>query len=178
VYQAVSEKWADASERRTAQPAAPLARRIGWHALNMARIEAGTSLYLVDFGPDSLPHETGIETLADRVSFKKGCYLGQEVVARMNALGHPKQRLVGLRIEAPEGVQAITGTQLLAADDPSAPVVGAVTSSCLSPMLGQAHIAFAMVKWAQAQEGAKVWAQCEDKRVPATVRESLIFWKR
>ncbi|QYU66872.1 hypothetical protein J4558_18175 [Leptolyngbya sp. 15MV] len=58
-------------------------RPAGWHAYNIARIEAGTPLYNIDFGPDSLPHETGDHVLHDRVSFTKGCYLGQEIVARM-----------------------------------------------------------------------------------------------
>ncbi len=78
------------------------ARRIGWHALNIARIEAGTPIYNIDFGPSTLPHETG-DILRDRVSFTKGCYLGQEIVARMDALGNPKQKLVGMKIEDPEG---------------------------------------------------------------------------
>lgn len=197
VYEGLSEPWpTSASEKRTTrevQPSGPLARRIGWHALNMARIEAGSAVYLADFGPDSLPHETGVETLGDRVSFKKGCYLGQEVVARMQSLGHPKQRLVGLRIALPEGApkpaagggwglpdlpQAVTGTVVVATDEPTAAAVGAVTSSCMSPMLGQAHVAFAMVKWTHAQEGTKVWVQLDDRRLAATVRESLVFWKR
>jgi folate-binding protein YgfZ len=191
VYEAISEPWPAASNtRRPVQPSGPLARRIGWHALNIARLEAGSALYLADFGPDSLPHETGAETLNDRVSFKKGCYLGQEVVARMQSLGHPKQRLVGLRIELPTDnlkpdamglpdlPQAVTGTPIVAADDPTAPTVGAVTSSCLSPMRSQAHIAFAMVKWSHAQEGTKVWAQLDDRRLAVTVHESLVCWKR
>ena len=189
VYQAISTPWPPpGSESRTTRRT-DLARRIGWHALNIARIEAGTAVYLADFGPDSLPHETGNQTLNDRVSFKKGCYLGQEIVARMNALGHPKQRLVGLRIELPAvagpaamGIpdlpQAVTGTALMAADDPTSPVVGSVTSSCLSPMLSQSHLAFAMVKWSHATEGTKVWAQLDDRRLAATVHESLVFWKR
>ncbi len=190
VYESLSTPWS-ARESRSITPSSDLARRIGWHALNIARIERGTPLYLADFGPDSLPHETGSETLNDRVSFKKGCYLGQEVVARMNALGHPKQRLVGLRIELPSSVdaksnalglpdmpQAVTGTPIVAADEPGAPIVGAVTSSCCAPMLSQAHIAFAMVKWSHATEGTKLWVQLDDRRLPATVRESLVFWNR
>jgi len=70
-------------------------RGIGWLAFNTARIEAGTPLYHVDFGPDSLPHETSL--LDEAVSFTKGCYLGQEVVARLHNLGHPKRMLVGLK---------------------------------------------------------------------------------
>lgn len=82
------------------EPIGPRGRPIGWHAYNIARVEAGTALYNIDFGPTSLPHETGV--LRDRVSFKKGCYLGQEVVARMESLGHPKQVLVCLLVEDPE----------------------------------------------------------------------------
>jgi folate-binding protein YgfZ len=197
VYEAVSETWsqpaAGGGGRRSTQTTGPLARRIGWHALNIARIEAGSAMYLADFGPDSLPHETGSETLNDRVSFKKGCYLGQEIVARMNALGHPKQRLVGLRIELPTDApkpaagggwglpdlpQAVTGTVVVGTDEPTAPPVGAVTSSCMSPMLGQTHVAFAMVKWSHAQQGTKVWVQLDDRRLAATVSDSLVFWKR
>ena len=72
-------------------------RAVGWQAYNTARIEAGVPIYHVDFGPDSLPHETG---LLDRaVSFTKGCYVGQEIVARMQSLGHPKRVLVGLKFD-------------------------------------------------------------------------------
>src|SRR5439155_17574914 len=118
------------------------ARRIGWHAYNIARIEAGWPIFNIDFGPDSLPHETGV--LEDRVSFKKGCYLGQEVVARMQSLGHPKQRLVGLKAKewttsgGEEGVPE-EGTRVYAqarGQEGGQPpeVVGAVTSSAASPM--------------------------------------------
>ena len=72
-------------------------RPIGWLAFNTARIEAGSPVFHVDFGPDSLPAETGL--VPQTVSFKKGCYLGQEIVARMQNLGHPKKVLVGLRFE-------------------------------------------------------------------------------
>src|SRR5678815_1620503 len=81
---------AGASSRYRLRPA-------GWHAFNIARIEAGRPLYNIDFGPDSLPHETGV--LSDRVNFKKGCYLGQEIVARMESRGHSKRTLVGIRRE-------------------------------------------------------------------------------
>ena len=50
-------------------------------ATNTARLEAGTPYFRIDFGPTNLPHESGV--LASRVSFTKGCYPGQEVVARI-----------------------------------------------------------------------------------------------
>lgn len=172
-------------------PARPTVRPIGWHAVNIARIEAGSPLYYVDFGPTSLPHEVGEEVLRDRVSFKKGCYLGQEVVARMQSLGHPKQRLVALRMPGATGsllpasgpvstdqAQAITGTPVLPSDAADAQPVGAVTSSCVSPMLGDTPIAFAMVKWANSNPDTDLTLDLGNVRVAARVQPTLKFWSR
>lgn len=153
-------------------------REAGWHAFNMARIEAGTPIFMLDFGPDSLPGETTL--LESRVSMTKGCYLGQEVVARMHNLGHPKQRLAGIRLDQPASAdefQPVTGTQVLSADDPST-VVGAVTSSTISPMLGGEPICFAMLKWSHAGQGTRVGFRTGQGVLPATVHERLRFWPR
>ncbi len=83
-------------------------RPIGWLAYNTARIEAGTPIFHVDFGHDSLPGETGL--LDHAVSFNKGCYIGQEIVARMKNLGHPKRLLVGLKF--PDQKLPVAGTQV------------------------------------------------------------------
>lgn len=175
VYDAISTPWAQRSSPEAIAPSTDLARRIGWHALNIARIEAGTALYMLDFGPDSLPHECGDAALADHVSFKKGCYLGQEIVARMQSLGHPKQKVVSLRIDAGHAVQAVTGTPLVEADAPDAQVIGAITSSCLSPMLSQAPIALGMVKYSHTQPGQKLWVQLDGARLGAVVQEKASF---
>lgn len=155
-------------------------RSAGWAAYNVARIEAGTPLFNVDYGPKSLPAESGV--LDRLVSFTKGCYLGQEVVARMKSLGHPKQTLVGLRISpppgAPEGAQPVTGAALTAASGPADKPVGAVTSSARSPMLGDAMVCFAQVKWDHAKEGAALLVETDAGPMPATVKESLVFWSR
>ncbi len=90
-----------------------LVRPAGWYAFNIARIEAGTPIFNVDFGGESLPHETGL--LERRVSFTKGCYPGQEVVARMEHLGRPKQVLRGLEIEGEE--VPVAGVQVFEAVD-------------------------------------------------------------
>ncbi len=159
-----------------------LARRIGWHAINVARLEAGTTLYNLDYGPTSLPHETGPETLASRVSFTKGCYLGQEVVARMQSLGHPKQRLVALDFTADGGAspQPVTGSLVFVSADLAQPPVGAVTSSAVSPMLGGRTICLAMVKFASSAAGTPLSVLTAPGSAPvaATVRESLAFWRR
>ena len=140
-------------------------RGIGWLAYNTARIEAGTPIFHVDFGPDSLPHETGI--LDHAVSFTKGCYLGQEVVARMQSLGHPKRVLVGLKCEG--DTLPVAGAGVLAAGDTNT-VIGAVTSSTLAPLLGGTAIALAMIKWGQHKVGTAVLVQAEGRRVGAKVQ--------
>jgi folate-binding protein YgfZ len=155
-------------------------RPAGWAAYNIARIEAGTPMFNVDFGTNSLPAETGL--LDQRVSFTKGCYLGQEVVARMKSLGHPKQTLVGLRItpefESNPAAQPITGAPLTLPGDPDAKPIGAITSSTRSPMLGDAIICFAQVKWDLAKPGTELLVETDAGKVAAKVADSLVFWKR
>jgi len=154
-------------------------RPIGWAAYNTARIEAGVPLYHIDYGPDSLPHETGI--LGQAVSFTKGCYLGQEIVARMQNLGHPKRILVGLRFQ--DNRLPIAGSQVfdLATDSTGGPggagpvasdsgeVIGAITSSTLSPMLGGLAVSFAVLRWGKHQIGTRVMVPAEGRMAPAKV---------
>ncbi|HEX8950633.1 MAG TPA: glycine cleavage T C-terminal barrel domain-containing protein [Polyangia bacterium] len=92
------------------------------------RIEAGTPRYGVDMGEDRLPIEAGIN---DAVSFDKGCYLGQEVIARATNLGHINRRLVGLVLD---GEPPAAGEKLSA---PSKPDAGVITSSARSRRLGK-----------------------------------------
>jgi folate-binding protein YgfZ len=162
----VSQHDATAGGRRRARPA-------GWHAYNIARIEAGTPLHHVDFGTDSLPHESGV--IGERVSFRKGCYLGQEVVARMESLGKPKQRLVGLRIA--EDALPVAGSPVFELGPDGAPgnPVGSITSSTLSPMLGASSVAFAMVRTAHAEPGTVLGVPAEGVRATATVQPRLRF---
>lgn len=181
----------DAAAMRTAEDGSPapspdLAKQVrlrpcGWHAVNIARIESGVPLYNIDFGPDSLPHETGV--LHDRVSFKKGCYLGQEVVARLEALGKPKQQLVALRIDpvpSPDEPHdprlPVAPAQLFAENDALGEVIGAVTSSSLSPMLGNAPIAFAQLRTKHAEPGTRLATSAQGAILHATVQPHLQFW--
>ncbi len=152
------------------------ARRVqpcGWYAQNIARVEAGEPWFHIDFGRNSLPHETGV--LRQRVSFTKGCYLGQEIVARMESLGKPKQIVAALRVQgdalpsAGEQVFALTESGGLAEE------IGVVTSSTLSPMLGAASIALATMRTAHASAGALVAVNAEGRTATATVQPGLRF---
>ena len=148
-------------------------RPIGWYAFNTARVEAGTPLFNIDFAADTLPHETGV--LHDRVSFTKGCYLGQEIVARIESLGKPKQQLIGLRMQS--DLLPVAGAQVFAQEDGGAlgPQIGAVTSSTISPMLGAAPIAFAMIKTAYATPDTIVTVAAEGQQASAKVRDLRFY---
>jgi folate-binding protein YgfZ len=155
-------------------------RAVGWAAVNTARIEAGWPLFNVDFGPNSLPAETGV--LRDRVSFKKGGYLGQEIVARMDSRKSVKQTLAAIKIDRPDPdaggpTVPITGEAVLDADAPEDESIGAVTSSALSPMLGDTPICFAQIKSSFAEAGKRVLLSAQGKRMTGETQESLRFLK-
>lgn len=59
------------------------------------RIEAGIPAIPIDVGPGDLPNEAGLDV--DAISFTKGCYLGQEVMARLKSMGQVRRRLVRVR---------------------------------------------------------------------------------
>lgn len=67
--------------------------RVGFDTLEVVRVEAGIPRFGQDFGADNFPQETGIE---EAVSYTKGCYLGQEVVARIHYRGGVQNLLRGL----------------------------------------------------------------------------------
>ena len=179
---AAHEPQAHPLDRDTDHPSHEIRMRpAGWFACNIARIEAGTPLYPIDFGPDNLPHESGV--LADRVSFRKGCYLGQEVVARMQSLGHPKQRLVALRPhgdnardESQNFRQPVGGAHVFALGDGGGNPVGSITSSTISPMLAGEIACFAMLRYAQSEPGTRLCVAAEGAYVDAVVQPSLRFW--
>lgn len=83
------------------------ARPVGFEALEALRAEAGIPRFGRDFGPDNFPQETGIE---EAVSYTKGCYLGQEVVARIHYRGGVQNVLRRLVFE---GIAPAPGVKLL-----------------------------------------------------------------
>ena len=74
--------------------------RVGSEALEAWRIRHGIARFPVDLEGDSLPAEAGldVEPVIDRT---KGCYLGQESVARVRNLGHPARVVLAVRAETP-----------------------------------------------------------------------------
>ncbi len=98
-----------------------------------ARIEAGVPREGVDAGEEYIVLETG---LAEAISYTKGCYLGQEVIARIHWRGQPARQLRGLRLDTP--VEASPALELRALDGSQAGRrIGNITSATFSPALGQ-----------------------------------------
>lgn len=123
------------------------ARPVSVLAFEAARIEAGTPFFGGDIGDRNLPQELARDDRA--ISFVKGCYLGQETVARIDALGHVNRTLVG--IEFPGSVVPGPGTELTVEGQ----VVGQVTSAGWSPRR-QAAVALAYLRRGVNQPGQAV----------------------
>jgi folate-binding protein YgfZ len=119
-------------------------------ALEVLRIEAGTPRFGCELGEDVLPAETGL--VGSAVSLTKGCYTGQEIVARMESRGTASHRLVGLRFEGVlEGAALpLVGAPVTSGDQR----IGGVTSACHSALAGA--IALAYVRRAHAEPGTEV----------------------
>lgn len=110
-------------------------------AAEIVRIEHGRPRYGVDVDDSTIPQEAGLNERA--VSFTKGCYVGQETVARLHYKGKPNRLLRGLRLSEP--VEAGAPLQLGERE------VGRLTSSVLSPALGPIGLALVRV---QAEPGS------------------------
>lgn len=110
----------------------------GLEAWEIARVEAGRPEWGIDMDENTLAQEANMEEL-HAVSFTKGCYTGQETVARVHFRGHVNRHLRAVRHRHAEPIP--TGADLVAADDR---VVGEIKTSVISPRLGA--IAMAMVR--------------------------------
>jgi folate-binding protein YgfZ len=112
-------------------------------AAEIARVESGRPRFGREMTTETIPQEAGINERA--VSFTKGCYIGQETVARLHYKGKPNRHLRGLRLTSPvpEGATVRVGER----------EVGRIGSTVLSPALGP--IALAILR-REAEPGATV----------------------
>ncbi len=109
----------------------------------IVRVERGTPRYGIDIDESTIPQEAGLNDRA--VSFTKGCYVGQETVARLHYRGKPNRHLRGLRLST----TAPTGAEIRLAERS----VGVLGSSVISPAFGP--IALALIR-REAEPGASV----------------------
>jgi folate-binding protein YgfZ len=131
-----------------------------YEAWNSLRIENGFPLFATDITSESLPQEVDRDKQA--ISFTKGCYLGQETVARIDALGQVNKLLVEIRIDGAS--ENILSKELTADGKP----VGKITSMTYSPRL-DATLALGYVKRQFSKPETKISlgdVSCEVVKLP------------
>src|SRR6266404_4609065 len=132
---------------------------VGQDAFDVLRIEAGIPRHGIDMDETNVVLETGLD---EAVSFTKGCYIGQEIIARIHWRGHIAKRLSGLIIE---NGTVQSGDKLLAEDGKE---IGRITSAVSSPQLGR-NVALAFVKYDYLANGTAVRVLSGSAEVAATV---------
>lgn len=148
---------ADVVRDRLETSACRHATRAVW---DIARVESGRPAFGIDMDDNTIPQEANLDTLG-AISFTKGCYTGQETVARIHFRGHVNRRLRGLLGSSalPQHGQIVDATGKL---------VGDVRSTVISPRLGP--IAIAMLR-REVSAGDTVIVEGTDGPITAEVRE-------
>ena len=138
------------------------ARPVGYDALEILRIEAGLPRYGVDMNDTNVVTEAALD---DAVSYTKGCYIGQEIIARIKYRGHVAKKLAGLVFD--QSVKVEANTSIKSTDDKD---IGRITSRTYSPHLGRT-VALAYLKYDYLAPGTSVKVVCGDEELNAHVTE-------
>lgn len=142
------------------------ARPVGLEMLEVARIEAGIPVYGRDMTPETLPLEANLDAA---ISYTKGCYIGQEVIARIEARGHVNRKLVGLLLHG--AILPQPGAKIVSPQRE----VGWITSATFSPARQQ-NIALGYVRREVLTPGTLLSVHTHGMKLEATV-EALPFYK-
>lgn len=136
-------------------------------AQEVLRVEGGLPRHGIEYDDRTLLHELGRD--AEMVSYRKGCYLGQETVARIHARGQVHRRLTGLRLDG--GVVPEGGAAVVAEGAP----VGEIRSSAYSAALGR-PVALAMLRRPHHEPGTILHVRGDGGRLlPAEVIEPPLY---
>jgi aminomethyltransferase len=111
------------------------ALRVGSDVVSVVRVERGVPWFGVDFGEENFPQETGLESAA--VSYTKGCYLGQEIVARIHYRGGVNRKMWGLK---GTDFAIEVGSELFFEEETVGRVTSAVSSSALKAPIALATV--------------------------------------
>ena len=139
----------------------------GYDTLNTLRIEAGIPLYNIDMDENNIPIEAGIWNALD---FEKGCYVGQEVVARIKWRGHVNWHLMGFECDGELPPQI--GDEILDGDRK----IGRITSSTFSPGLNK-PLSLGYIRREFKNAGTKVQIKGSDSSVVQAQVKELPFYK-
>lgn len=143
------------------------AHPVGQEALEILRVEAGLPRYGVDVDETTVVLEAGLD---EAVSYTKGCYLGQEIIARIHWRGHVARRLAGIALD--EGGSPISqGARVKSTEGKE---LARITSSVYSPQLKKV-IALGLIKYDFLQAGTAITVASEDEQPRSGVVAELPF---
>ena len=137
-------------------------RLCGWQALETARIEAGRPRFGADMDETNLAPEA---LDARAISYAKGCYIGQEVIARIRTYGQVARSLRGLRLRSDGKEAPARGAKLFLGQKE----VGSITSAVWSPAL-QAVIALGYVR----REANQIGTELEVRTPGGTIQAQIV----
>ena len=140
------------------------ARPVGYQTFDTLRIEAGIPRFGVDMDETNVVTETSLD---DAVSYTKGCYVGQEIIARIKYRGHVAKKLRGLRFQTRIAMDA--GSTVTSADGRE---IGRITSATFSPKLN-CTIALAYLKYDFIEAGTNVMANSQAAEVSSLPFEGI-----
>jgi folate-binding protein YgfZ len=120
--------------------------RVDAETLETLRIEAGVARFGVDMDETNVVSETNLD---EAISFTKGCYIGQEIIARIKYRGHVAKKLTGLTLE---GTKVPVAGAVIRSNEKD---IGRVTSATLSPKLDSA-VALGYVRYEYLATGTQV----------------------
>ena len=144
-------------------------RAAGWNAFEIARIEAGIPRYGADMDETNLPPETGTEERS--ISYTKGCYSGQEVIARIRTYGQVAKALRGLTLPSDLRELPSRGPNLLEREGVRLPAERRSFSH--PPNEHRARLRSARMQWARNRTGRRRPGRrsSRDDRPPALCRD-------
>jgi aminomethyltransferase len=144
-------------------------RAIGSHAREALRMEAGIPKAGLDLNEEIVPPEANLEGKA--FSLNKGCYPGQEVVARMDTYGNVRRKLVGLVLKdsavPPHGAKLYSGDR----------EVGWISSAIRSPQLNKV-VAFGFPLRDFSKPATELTVEFGGGRCPATIQPLPFYTKK
>jgi aminomethyltransferase len=144
------------------------AKPVGLDAFETLRIEAGIPVFGVDMNENTIPIEAGIW---NALSFDKGCYVGQEVIARIKWRGHVNRNLIGIIIDGDQiprkDSRIICGER----------EIGHITSSTFSPKLNKI-IALGYIRREYNNPGARITVEIESNKTVSAEVSGVPFYSR
>lgn len=141
----------------------------GIDALETLRIEARTPVYSVDMDEHTIPLEADLD---NAISYDKGCYIGQETIARIKFRGHVNRALTGFCLS--ESIIPQKGDRVYKIIHDIEHDIGIITSGCLSPIFNR-PIALGYIRIEHNEPGEVVYIERGEQKVTAVVTKPPFY---